>query len=337
MVKSKFKIKKVFIIWTCVVAVALTACAVYALNSWDTGYRVNNGSTGTVDLSSHGDASCRECKKVTDASGKDIFVPTKSCAEWNTFKANLPAGVTISNCFTCGDLLVDERDGRSYPTVSVGSQCWMAKNLNYGTYMVGEGGSSINHQDPTNTLSTRKYCLNDNPGNCATYGGFYQWHEAVGLNKNCDDVDCSAQINTYPWQGICPAGWHIPSDIENPGDPDLNNDWYALENVLKTVGQTCTPDRNPNNNDIWMCNGAGTKMKTVGVNELNMEILGSIQEDNVGWNNFGVDGHFWSSAATSNPTDTNRTWSRTLEPGKTGVLRKAKEKNRGFNVRCVKN
>ncbi len=236
---------------------------------------------------------------------------------------------------TCGvATMTDPRDGQVYPIVQIGTQCWMAKNLNYGTYMDGEGSSEINHQDPlNNVVKPFKYCLNDDINNCPIYGGFYQWHEAVGLDKYCDDNDCSAQITTYPWRGICPAGWHIPSDVEDIINPTVNNDWSALEDYLKISPlQGCSPTRN----DAWACSDAGTKMKEGGISGLNMGIWGSIQEDSVGWNNFDVDGHFWSSGATSNPTATNRTWSRTLEDGNSSVLRKAKEKNRGFNVRCVK-
>jgi len=43
--------------------------------------------------------------------------------------------------------MTDPRDGQVYPIVQVGTQCWMAKNLNYGTFMVGEGSGGINHQD----------------------------------------------------------------------------------------------------------------------------------------------------------------------------------------------
>ncbi len=329
MVKPKFTIKKIAILWICVIAVALTAGVVYALDSWDTGFKVSNGTTATINLASHSDAACRECKKVTDASGKDIFIPTKSCAEWNAFKANLPAGVTISNCFVCGVDKVYDTEGTPYNTVQIGTQCWMKENIRVGEFMPGDKSGGIYHQ--ANDTKIEKYCWNDNSATCATYGGYYQWHEAVQLPKNCDNIDCSGLIS-YPRQGICPVGWHIPSDVENTGSPALNNDWYALENFLSPG--TCNPDRGDGSFD---CGNAGTKMKMGGSSGLELQIIGSIMENGDGWIDMGVDGHYWTSGSTTNTLDNDkRTWGRDFEPGEAGVKRKAKEKNRGFPVRCVK-
>lgn len=333
MVKSKFKIKKVFMIWTCVVAVALMTGAVYALNSWDTGYRVNNGSTGTVDLSSpqHSDPACRECKKVTDASGKDIFVPTKSCAEWNAFKANLPAGVTVSNCFVCGVNTVSDADGNVYNTVPIGTQCWMKENIRVGARING----GTDQSDSSGPI--QKYCWNNNSANCATYGGYYQWHEAMRLNKTCDDNDsCLSQV-TYPHQGICPAGWHIPSDVEDTGNPTLNNDWYATERTLWIQGGSsgsCSATRV----DSGACSDAGERMQVSGSSGLEIRLVGSWTDGS--WVDMNVDGHYWSSGATtytgSEPDP--RAWARNFESSSdTKVVRKGKEKHRGFPVRCIKN
>lgn len=67
---------------------------VYALNSWDSGYRVNNGSVGDVQI----DGATGPCQRVTNNSGNHIFIPTKTANEWHSFNTNHPAGVTIGNC-----------------------------------------------------------------------------------------------------------------------------------------------------------------------------------------------------------------------------------------------
>jgi uncharacterized protein (TIGR02145 family) len=97
--------------------------------------------------------------------------------------------------FTCGNDLVDTRDGQSYPTVLIGNQCWMAKNLNVGTFIYGVG-------DQTNDYVIEKYCYQNNTSLCSTYGGWYQWKEMMNYDT------------TAGGQGICPGGWHIPSDSE---------------------------------------------------------------------------------------------------------------------------
>ena len=96
----------------------------------------------------------------------------------------------------------------SYPTVSIGTQCWMAKNMNIGTEVALATES-------TNNGILEKYCSDSN--NCATYGGLYQWDEAMQYST------------TEGAKGICPVGWHVPADSE----------LYTLENYLKDSGKTC--------------------------------------------------------------------------------------------------
>ncbi|MFC2083868.1 fibrobacter succinogenes major paralogous domain-containing protein [Bacteroidota bacterium] len=79
-----------------------------------------------------------------------------------------------------------------YNTVQIGDQCWFKENLNIGDIILG-------NQEASNNDTVEKYCYDNNPANCATYGGLYQWNEAM-------------QYSTEEGaQGICPDGWHIPT------------------------------------------------------------------------------------------------------------------------------
>ncbi len=111
----------------------------------------------------------------------------------------------------CGDTLTDMRDGQLYPTVTIGTQCWMAKNLNIGT-MVSSVNTGSNHSDVSNNGIIEKYCFNNDPGQCAIYGGLYDWNEAMGY------------VTTAGTRGICPTGWHIPTDDE----------WCTMTTLLDT-------------------------------------------------------------------------------------------------------
>jgi uncharacterized protein (TIGR02145 family) len=95
--------------------------------------------------------------------------------------------------FLCGDTLVDQRDGQKYPTVRIGTQCWMKKNLGIGTYVTI-------YQTNNNILE--KYCFNPAAGGCNTWGGFYTWDEMM-------QYDTTSRI-----KGICPEGFHIPDTTE---------------------------------------------------------------------------------------------------------------------------
>jgi uncharacterized protein (TIGR02145 family) len=97
--------------------------------------------------------------------------------------------------FICGNSLTDIRDNWAYPTISIGSQCWMAANLNFGSRI-------ISTQVQRDNCQVEKYCFGDINANCVLYGGLYQWDEMM-------------QYQDVPGiQGFCPPGWHVPSEAE---------------------------------------------------------------------------------------------------------------------------
>jgi len=102
--------------------------------------------------------------------------------------------VQATPAFMCGNNLTDIRDGKSYSTIQIGSQCWMAANLNYGTMI-----SSSSHQ--RDNCINEKYCYNDLVANCGNQT-YYQWDEIMRYD------DTPAQ------QGLCPPAWHVPTEAE---------------------------------------------------------------------------------------------------------------------------
>jgi len=92
-------------------------------------------------------------------------------------------------------LFTDERDGKIYKSVKIGKQTWMAENLNYAA----EG----------------RICYDD----CTAYGGIYYWATAMDLLSTYNTLSYKASVKH---QGICPAGWHLPSDAE----------WTTLKNFI---------------------------------------------------------------------------------------------------------
>lgn len=94
----------------------------------------------------------------------------------------------------CGHPFIDARDGKNtYNTVGIGTQCWMVENLNYAV-----SGSK---------------CYNNDENNCRIYGRLYNWRQATSSNT------------AEQTQGVCPKGWHLPSQAE----------WNALANNANGV------------------------------------------------------------------------------------------------------
>ena len=92
--------------------------------------------------------------------------------------------------------LEDSRDGRVYKTVTIGSQTWMAENLNFEV--------------------ENSYCYNDDSENCVKYGRLYTWATAMDSAGKWNDCakGCGYGkicVPTYPVRGVCPDGWHVPS------------------------------------------------------------------------------------------------------------------------------
>ncbi len=103
-------------------------------------------------------------------------------------------------------IFIDARDGREYKAVKIGEQWWMAENLNIGTYVESKQ-TLVNHSDVSDNDIIEKYCYDNNEAYCDTLGGLYDWNEMMQYNPSDAGV-----IGTI--QGVCPDGWHLPTEKE---------------------------------------------------------------------------------------------------------------------------
>ena len=185
----------------------------------------NPSSAGTSTKSSNSNSSGTTTKSSSSSAGKVNGLATPCKTE------------TEDNC-EYGEL-VDERDGQTYKTVKIGTQTWMAENLNYDP---GQGGSGSSAYDWS-------WCYDDDPSNCAKYGRLYTWAAAMdsattycGFGKSC--------TATHPVQGICPSGWHLPD----------TTDWHDL--IVAAGGQYSAGAKLKSTsgweNDEWGNDGNGT-------------------------------------------------------------------------------
>ncbi|MEN8120672.1 MAG: FISUMP domain-containing protein [Bacteroidota bacterium] len=129
---------------------------------------------------------------------------------------------------------VSDIEGTSYNTIKIGKQWWMAENLKSVFYTDGTvmtNGSSVG--DITGNYTTKYYFnYGNSSANAETYGRLYTWTAAMKGQSGSD-------LNPSGVQGVCPNGWHLPSDAE----------WMELESVLGMQASELiqTGDRGTNN------------------------------------------------------------------------------------------
>ncbi|MCX6793241.1 MAG: fibrobacter succinogenes major paralogous domain-containing protein [Candidatus Falkowbacteria bacterium] len=217
-----------------------------------------------------------------------------------------------SGPLACGQATVIDIDGNTYNTVQIGTQCWMKSSLRTrskpnGTAMTNStADNSVTHSErscPGNGVGTT---VPGTEADCTTYGALYEW--AVAMNGSILEGA----------QGICPLGWHIPSDAE----------WYVLENYLKDNGQTCDANRIGS----YDCTAAGTKLKPGGSSGYNGEFGG----DRWVVGNYFAYRDSYAVIWSSSRYDSSTAWHRELYSGNAGVIRARNGLTFAFSVRCLK-
>jgi uncharacterized protein (TIGR02145 family) len=202
--------------------------------------------------------------------------------------------------------------GKAYKTVSIGMQCWFAENLNVG--------SRINSGNQTNNLTLEKYCYNDLESNCGIYGGLYQWAEMVQYLNGATNTTSWNPIPTGPVQGICPPGWHLPSDA----------DWTELTTYLGGLDLAGGEIKEAGTAHWTIPNAGATNSSGFTALPAGLTFENGVQTS------LGLYGYFWSATENSS----NIAWSRSVNGSSTVVARNAVApfvKAAGLSVRCLKN
>jgi uncharacterized protein (TIGR02145 family) len=174
----------------------------------------------------------------------------------------------------------------------------MAENLNIGTMIQGSNNMA-------NNSIIEKYCYDNNAANCDVYGGLYQWKEMMQY------------VITPGAQGLCPTGWHLPSDAN----------WFDLIYFLgagaggnmKETGTThwFSPNTGATNSSGFTALGAGYR---------------NTNDRPVKFFNLRAYGVFWSSTEYS--ASTAGFWQ--LHNREATILYSSASKgNYGLSVRCL--
>ena len=210
----------------------------------------------------------------------------------------LTASIVLATTFTLScsgdDGDKDEGGGGScsadFGEVPIGTQIWAKKNLNCN-------------------LKGSK-CYDNDEANCTKYGRLYDWATAMGLASSCNSTSCSSQIQSKH-NGICPSGWHLPSDAE----------WNVLVNY---TGGSSTAGSKLKAESGWDSNGT---------DDYGFSALpgGHLNRDG-SFSSVGYHGIWWSATEDNS----YEAYDRIISNDHDGVQRNSLNKKNLYSVRCVK-
>lgn len=211
-------------------------------------------------------------------------------------------------------IFIDPRDNQVYKTVTIGTQTWMAENLNYGIRL-----DLATDQKDNGVIE--KYCYDNNPANCDTYGALYDWDEAMQY------------VLSQSAQGVCPDGWHIPSDAE----------WMTLEETLGVctgTGTGCTGvlgfrgtdqgSQLAGNVSLWT-NDAMSQNSAFGSSGFNALPAGSSDPVTMTYSKLSDQARFWTSSLAN-----IRAYCREIHFDNAEIRRGENADILGFSIRCIK-
>ncbi|MDD5943010.1 FISUMP domain-containing protein [Fibrobacter sp.] len=257
----------------------------------------SNGSSRSS--SSEQNVASSSSEKLSETSSSSVG-KAKSSSSVVTL-ANPCKTETEDNC-EYGTVL-DDRDGQIYKTVKIGDQWWMAENLNYET--------------------DNSFCFKDSAEYCEKYGRLYTWAAAMDSagtwstnGKGCGFSDfyktCSP---TYPVRGVCPEGWHLPTQTE----------WNTL---FTAVGGQSTAGQKLKAASGWNAFSSITNEDTFGFSAL----PAGYRDDCGDYYDVGYGAYFWSSTEGNS----SRAYLVNLYYGNDYADLYYNGKNYGRSVRCVK-
>jgi uncharacterized protein (TIGR02145 family) len=232
---------------------------------------------------------------------------------------NATGTITVNAPPACGSVTSVTIEGYSYPTVSIGTQCWMAENLRVTKYndgvtlildetanTAGWGGLATGARTDYTGATGISGAVPSGQTYVSTYGYLYNWFAVNDAN------------------GLCPSGWHVPTDAE----------WSTLTTYLNTVAPTgSVGGKMKSTGDNTAGTGLWNSPNTGADNSSGFSALPGGFRNNVGsFFNISNNAFFWSATESS----INNAWYRSLPNSGSGVTRSFSFKSVGASVRCLR-
>ena len=247
--------------------------------------------------------------KLSSSSSQIVILSSDSHEEssgssFSGWSWDVPKEVRLNPEITYGTM-TDSRDGKTYKTVKIGNQTWMAENLNYDDSVT------------TESLIDESWCYNDVAANCDVAGRLYSWRAAIDIEKtSCGNG--SICLTTLPVQGICPEGWHLPDSTE----------WNTL---FAAVGGASTAGKMLRSQGGWNGDYDGSIVK--GIDAYGFSALPAGHRYSNGFfSDEGRCARFWSASEE----DYSNAYYVSLITSNEYVALDSYVKSKGHSVRCLK-
>ena len=266
---------------------------------------------------------------TTDGSGLGVYETTINGLSGNTtyyFRAyatnasgtSYGSQMIYTTPVACGTAILTDIDNNTYSTVLIGTQCWMKANLRTKKYA---NGTTISQGSSTSTTTAYWYYPGNSAWNWYSYGLLYNWKAVMGNSS-------SSSANPSGVRGICPNGWHVPSDAEwkqmemavgmSQSDADNIGIRGSIAVRLCTSGWASSSSSN-----------APGDTSATGRNSSGFSAIPAGYYDGGYWH-FGNYTYFWST--TGEPS----AYCRALYYNTASVYRAYEAADRGYSVRCVR-
>ncbi len=229
----------------------------------------------------------------------DQLIFTAYSSDYSSIISSSP---TISNDYIFEFVECQDFDQNNYPTIKIGDQIWMAENLKSEYYA---NGNSIDGD----------YFYDNNSSNKDIYGSLYTWaavmNGATGNNNNPSGV-----------QGVCPNGWHVPSEEEWDEMREELGGWQLMHGRVKEVGTMHwdSPNSDATNESGLSFLPAGMRWGSDGT-----------------YQNLGELAHFWTTTDTDDLDNAGGYRFFSELPSAQEYMQTFDSKNHAKSIRCVKN
>jgi len=280
-----------------------------------------NGSSRSIKIINAGTGTGRECRlDYTGTGNTDPQLKLSPVSIASVQQSGILDAPSSDETYTfqfatnipCPGMPTVTYEGQVYHTIQIYSQCWLKENLNVGAMINGT-------QNQADNGMIEKYCVNNSTDSCSKYGGLYQWNEMMQYSEQ------------QGAQGICPPGWHLPTDEEwkvLEGSVDsrygIGNSFWDIEGL-----RGYDAGKNLKTTSGWRNNGNGLDLYGFSALPASYRILPGTFEQT------GLEGVWWTSTAGGS----TKGWYVNIHNFSPAIGRfndSWSDRNYGFSARCIR-